>query len=360
VNEEASPSTNRAPSVDGRFLLFADILGTKSLYTAKPPKAELLQRRRNSLGHSVRTAVFPYFNDANRNQFEISIFSDTVLIASVNATALAEAASHLYFTFAQYGLHAESTDQIRLLRGGMSFGQKLVATAITGAKGVSVAEIFDTGLALAYELEGIRKGSRIFISEEVATTLRETGSPYCQTWKSITGIGRPLSPAHEFLWPAIILAESAVAFSAFLSSLFKLWLRLFKTRTIWSVTEYDDTMYQVDETMKVCIRAAAFADRRSVKLVWSTLNEHLPTTDPSLADLDIRFTWGTWFQVMWVMIQLQKRHRGFMSGARLSVLLRKNIEVIVAKDYLGTLGSELLSPDWRPFAAALRELRALD
>lgn len=344
--------------ISGRFLLFADILGTRSLYLAKPPKAELLQRKRNSLGHSVRTAVFPYFANGNRDRFEISIFSDTVLVASCNVSLLAEAASRLYFTFAQYGLHAASTDQVYLLRGGMSFGQRLTAPAISYAPGVSIAEIFDTGLALAYELEGIRKGGRLFLSEEVAAALKEAGSPYCQTWSSITGIGPPLSPAHEFLWPAIILAESEHEFCTFVSELFDLWLRLLKTKADWTIAAYDRAMYQIDETIKVCIRAGALADKHSAKMVWITLEKYLPSKDASLEFLDIRFTWGTWFQIIWVMIQLQQRYPSLTTRESLSKLIRTNIEVIHKRGYIGTFRAELLSVDWRPFRVALEELSA--
>lgn len=354
------PQVRRPLQSDTRYLLFADILGTRSLYLAKPPKSELIQRKRNSLGHSVRTAVFPYFDQNNRDAFAISIFSDTVLIVSNNVARLSEAAARLFFTFAQYGLHARSTDELYLLRGGLSYGERLVASTISTTKHVSIAEIFDTGLALAYELEGIRKGSRLFVSKEVAGALQQLSPNYCQIWTSVTGIGPPASPAHEFLWPAVILAESPQCFANFLADLIELWHRLFKTRANWTVPAYDIALYQVDETIKVCIRSAVFAERNAAESVWTTITRFLPTSEPALADLDIRFTWGTWFQIMWVMIRLQHKYHGLMSRKELSAVLRENIAIIARKDYIGTFRSELLSADWRAFGEALKDLGAFD
>src|ERR1700721_1269109 len=119
-------STNQGTSTGHRYLLFADILGTKSLYLANPPNKELIQRKRNSLGHAIRIAIYPYFSGNNGDGFEISLFSDTELVASRNIKSLADSAANLYYTFAHYGLQANTLDALYLLRGGLSHGERSI------------------------------------------------------------------------------------------------------------------------------------------------------------------------------------------------------------------------------------------
>jgi len=57
-----------------RYLLFADILGTRALYKVRD--SDLLEKKRTALGHSLRTAVYPHFDSANSNRIR-SISSAT-------------------------------------------------------------------------------------------------------------------------------------------------------------------------------------------------------------------------------------------------------------------------------------------
>lgn len=342
-----------------RYLLFADILGTDALYTSKPrPKSELIEQKRTSLGHAVRTAVFPYFDSQFHARIHISVFSDTVLVASENLQVLLSSASRLFHVFSCRSFSAKLDDELCLLRGGIAYGQVLTSRSITSEKNVDVAQIFDTSLSLAYRLEGIRKGSRIFLCHKTFQAAKRRSDVPCHKWQAITGIGPPVSPAFEYLWPTALF-QARGEFTAYLLKLSELWYRLFTARRSWAVPDYDRSLYQLDETMKVCIRSTAYTPRRCLRDIWSCLLALLPTQNRKLAMLDIRFTWGTWFQVLWMLILLQHKYPSLASTKTLRQLLRRNILVIDKHQYMPTFLGELRNPDYQWFRLKLNELEVI-
>jgi hypothetical protein len=170
-----------------RYLLFADILGTQALYRSR--QSDLIERKRTVLGHAVRTSVFPHFSHHPAPNLHISVFSDTVLVASEELDTLLVAAAALFYQFSLDTFFARSIDEMFLLRGGISYGEVLESESLGSSPNVDIAQIFDTSLSFVYQLEGVRKGSRIFLSHETYDAALNIPATFCQNWHAITGIG---------------------------------------------------------------------------------------------------------------------------------------------------------------------------
>ena len=336
-----------------RYLLFADILGTRELYSSHE-KAELIEFKRSALGHAVRTAVFPYFDAKYKADIQINIFSDTVLVGCDNVLVLMRAAAHLFHIFSKYSFSADCVDRLYLLRGGISYGKVLSSNSIVTAKNVVVADIFDTSLELSYRLEGLRKGSRIFLcSRTYRTAARYPGLRFMK-WKAITGIGAPIAPAFEYLWPATLF-KTDLDFETSLLNLFRLWRRLFSEKPAWSIQEYDRTLYQLDETIKLFIRSAVHVPVKHLRKILDLLVSFLPSGDKSLAEFDIKYIWGIWFQVLRTILSLQKTHSRQVPGKETKQLVAVNLRFIDDLGYMATLLHELENPDYEPFKISLSE-----
>jgi hypothetical protein len=339
-----------------RYLLFADILGTRGLYKAR--NSLLLEKRRTSLGHALRTAVYPYIDNANVNRMRINLFSDTALVASPNLGVLMEAAAKLFYVFSLRTSQATIPDEFFLLRGGIAYGEVLTSHSLASGNHVDVADIFDTSLAMAFELETLRKGSRIFLCEDTHAEATKTMINCCHKWHSVTGIGSPVSPAFEFLWPTALF-EPEGRFGEYFDMLCTVWYRLFTAKKDWEIPEYDTALYQLDETIKLCIRSAARAPRRQARATWDRLVSYLPTERRELAALDVRFTWGTWFQILWALLLLKEQHPFLPTQASLRDLIGRNLRIVADLDYIATFQHELENRDYAWFRKKTRGIKTV-
>lgn len=337
-----------------RYLLFADILGTRELYSSHG-KAELIEFKRSALGHAVRTAVFPYFDPKYKADIQINVFSDTVLVGCNSVRVLMRAAAHLFHIFSKYSFSAQSVNGLYLLRGGISYGQVLSSNAIITAKNVVVADIFDTSLELSYRLEGLRKGSRVFLCNKTYKAASRYPELPCMKWKAITGIGAPIAPAFEYLWPATLFG-SGQDFGNSLLHLFQLWRRLFTQRSTWSIQEYDRALYQLDETIKLFIRSAVHAPEKHLRQILDLLMSFMPSADKSLAALDIKYIWGIWFQVLRTMLVLKQMHFRQMPKKEITRFVTVNLKLIDDLGYMTTFIHELENPDYEAFKINLSEM----
>jgi hypothetical protein len=198
----------------------------------------------------------------------------------------------MFYVFSMRTSEALTTNDLYLLRGGIAHGEALISRSLSSGNHVDVAEIFDTSLALAFELETLRKGSRIFLCADTYGEAISASAGFCHRWEAVTGIGSPVSPAFEFYWPTMLF-ETEGRFREYFDMLCAVWYRLFTDhKTTWEVPEYDSALYQLDETIKVCIRSAAFAPPAQAQAIWDMLVGYLPTERPELALLDARFTWA--------------------------------------------------------------------
>jgi hypothetical protein len=338
------------------YLLFADVLGTGALYKAN--KSDLLERRKTALGHCIRTAVYPFFDPASGCKIRINQFSDTALVVSTSIRALMEATAQLFYVFSLRTRDATAIDELFLLRGGIARGEILTSSSLSSGEHVEVAQIFDTSLSLAHELQGIRRGSRVFLGPETYDMAIADSIHVCHKWQAIPGIGPPVSPAFEFLWP-VRLFEPTERFGKYLEMLCSVWYRLFTTQAEWKIPEYDSTLYHLDETIKLCIRSAAFAPRGQARQTWDRLITYLPTENPALSSLDIRFTWGTWFQILWTLLLLKQQFTFLPSKASLRDLIGRNMRLAEARGKMATILTELENPDYSWFREQLVDLKLL-
>jgi hypothetical protein len=339
-----------------RYLLFADILGTEALYRSK--QNDLIERKRTVLGHAVRTAIFPYFGAQSRSNLHINVFSDTVLVASDELAVLLASAAALFYQFSLDTFFATNIDELFLFRGGISYGEVLESESLGSSPHVDVAQIFDTSLSFAYQLERVRKGSRIFLSEETYATALHIPEVFCQKWQAITGIGAPTSPAFEYLWPTTLFSNRKI-FGNYLSSLFNTWYLLFTSKQSWEVRAYDQSLYQLDETIKLCIRSAVHCPRDAVEMIWGSMLKLLPSHNTQLTSLDVRFTWGTWFQVLWALLLLDDIHKHPALAESLKHLIVENLRIMRDLKYMPTFLSELNNPDYCWFRERLITLDVL-
>jgi hypothetical protein len=138
------------------------------------------------------------------------------------------------------------------------------------------------------------------------------------------------------------------------------WFRLFTDHPkTWEIAEYDSALYQLDETIKLCIRSAAFAPPEQAQAVWDQIVSYLPTERPELATLDARFTWGTWFQIRWTLLLMQAKHSFLPDITVLGDLIARNLRVVEDVQHMGTFRQELVNPDYAWLRGKLVELKLL-
>jgi hypothetical protein len=340
---------------NSRYLLFADILGTGQLYSSRPPKSDLIEFKRSALGHAVRTAASRYFNKAFHADIQINVFSDTVLIACDNVSVLMQTAASLFHIFCRYSLPARSIDELYLLRGGIAHGEILSSNSITTSKNVVVADIFDTSLGLSYSLQDLRKGSRIFLCDKTYREAVRRSSGICVRWEAITGIGAPIAPAFEFLWTTALL-KNGLEFRKLLQNIFSLWLDLFNSRQSWPIKEYDASLYQLDETLKLLIRSAVYSPDQDIRAVLHVLSALLPSENGALAKVDTKYIWGIWFQVLRAILALQETHSLIIAKNKIINLAKANLKIIDGLNYTPTFAHELENPDYTSFKNRLLAL----
>ena len=338
-----------------RYLLFADILGTGQLYSSRPPKSDLIEFKRSALGHAVRTAASRFFNKTFHADIQINVFSDTVLIACDNLSVLMQTAASLFHIFYRYSLPARSIDELYLLRGGIAHGEILSSNSITTSKNVVVADIFDTSLDLSYRLQDLRRGSRIFLCDKTYRDAVRRSSSICVRWEAITGIGAPISPAFEFLWTTALL-KNGLEFRRLLQDIFALWLNLFNSKPSWPIKDYDASLYQLDETLKLLIRSAVYSPDRDIPAVMQVLSALLPSENRALAKVDTKYIWGIWFQLLRAILALQEAHGVIIAKNKVANLARANLKIIDSLSYAPTFAHELENPDYASFKDRLLEL----
>jgi len=263
----------------------------------------------------------------------------------------------MFYVFSLRTSEATTPNELCLLRGGIAYGEVLTSRSLSSSNHVDVAEIFDTSLALAFDLETLRKGSRIFLCEDTYAEATRTSIGCCHKWKAVTGIGSPLSPAFEFYWPTALFQPEG-QFREYFDMLCTVWYRLFTAhKSTWEVPEYDSSLYQLDETIKLCIRSAAFAPREQARGIWDLLLAHLPTERSELTSLDFRFTWGTWFQILWVLLVMSEKYSFLPTAAPLRDLIDGNLRIIEGLNYIATFRHELENPDYSWFRGKLAMLK---
>ena len=325
-----------------RFLAFVDYLGTRDLYRDPRENAGRIEDRRYELEHGVQIRLQRLLAE---QKIELGVFSDTVLIAGRDIQdVLVGAASLLDFVFRK-NLQRSDPGDFRLLRGGVAKGVELRSSYLRPSRSVSIIPFFDGSLAFAYETEGLRRGSRVFLSDELRASDLGDLSRFLFAWEHMPGFGRPAGRVEELLWPALISRDQPRELLDMLAQSMTLW-RSFVTTLQPQPDTYRETLYHFDETLKCMIRSCvAFREPGQVKDAAEALSDLLPSDSDSMDDCNIRYVWGIWFQVILVICRLgmDQEYAGPISST---------LDVLRERKYLDKFIAETDYPDY----AAMRHL----
>jgi len=331
-----------------RFLAFVDYLGTRALYRDAVKNAGILEDRRYELEHAIQIQLQPYLAD---RQLEVGVFSDTVLIAGTDLeTVLAASAALLNFVYRK-DLYRSDVDDLRLLRGGVSHGIELRSSYLKSSPAVSVIPFYDGSLAFAFELEGVRRGSRLFLSAQCPAAATNPLRRFLFTWEHMSGFGQPTSQVLEFLWPAYVYRSAPDEMAALLQESMTLWRRAVAERNP-EPHIYRETLYHFDETIKCFIRSMlCFSDQKdSHHSLAAQLAGLLPTAADRMEDCNIRFVWGIWFQLIFVLcaLRLDDVHWDRIEGG---------LDIIRERGYLDKFAAEAGYPEYAIIQRALSRYR---
>jgi hypothetical protein len=195
-------------------------------------------------------------------------------------------------------LEASSPQDAFLLRGAIAKGWAYESLTFSNSDRVQIIPFIGASLPIAYELEGIRKGSRLYIHEKISPAEEaERDQMYILDWKAIPGEGRPAIRASEYLWPSAYFSESPQDLASFLKDTVALWRRFLQQQQ-WNLDEYKAKLLPFDETVKLCVRSCR--EHRDSPVVQEQLLGLLPQRGEDLHFEE--YEWGLWFLIIEVLI----------------------------------------------------------
>jgi hypothetical protein len=320
-----------------RYLVYADLLGTKNAYDT--PKDVV--RLRQLLEQTIDAYFVPVLEE---HDICIYVFNDTLIATCPSLEPLLNPTAQLFNHFLNLTLNRENKPiQFMLMRGAISFGEPATSTVLKSTERVTVIPILDESLPKAYKLEGLRKGSRVFIDPELpelksAATL---GNNNIIKWISITGHGQPKRDVGEFLWPLHIPNHNIEKTCTTMFKIRKMWLNLLGTKE-WEIEEYDKSIYHLDETLKLYIRA--LSNIPSTEYIQNALCSLLPNECKDY--IDVKFEWGVWFQAIKGIIESEETHK-----IRYNLLNKIEIikNIMQEDNYWDSFLTELEKPDYLLF-----------
>lgn len=289
------------PDRQERYLAFVDYLGTRALYGDATANADRIEEQRSELEHGVQIRLQQCLAD---KKIEIGVFSDTIIVAGIEPADVFGCAASLLDFVLRKSLIRGDAERLRLLRGGVSRGVALRSSYLRTGGQVHAIPFFDGSLAYAYELEGVRRGSRLFVSAEAAPQTDPELAPHLFRWRNMTGFGRPTGEIWEFLWPGYVCRHDPPALANILRQAFSLWRGSVERRQSPPDT-YRETLYHLDETVKCIARSyLAFKHRPELKAILPDLVSLLPAAADPQDGCPIRYAWGIWFQVLFTICQM--------------------------------------------------------
>lgn len=272
-----------------RFLVYADFLGTTTRYRTP----QLILRGRQLLEQALVQRVVPRLES---HDMHLYVFSDTALIACPKFAPLLEPVASLFASFLELLGNRDDALLSLWLRAGISWGEVIYQDCLHNGSRVRTIPILDTSLPKAYSLEGLRKGSRIFIDPAISpATFSGYGEMFVK-WQQITGHGKHVENVGEFLWPAMIYRDGS-KLTEVTKTLHRWWSEALRTSS-WERKDYHERMLQLDETVKLFVRAVSksLADNKKEFLL-----SLLPTCGWDLRN--VNYEWGVWFQAMKGLIE---------------------------------------------------------
>lgn len=321
-----------------RFVIFADFLGTKKRYE----KPELVVRGRELLEQALDLYVVPRLHHDNMHLY---VFSDTAILTCPRLKPLLEPTSRLFSRFLERQEYGRDASLLLWLRAGLSYGKVLYVDELQNTKRIRTIPFLDTSLPKAYDLQSLRKGSRIFVDPVIQDDKFRSHKNSFFRWKRITGKGDEVPNVSECLWPAIVYGDGN-RLAQITRKLHGWWSRELGSRG-WSPDEYHEGMIHLDETVKLFIRTVSKCcpDDSKRKLLLSIL----PKT--KARHRNIHFEWGMWFQALKGLVEnSESTSREVMRAfGPLRDVLRKN-------GYFDRFIEELEYPDYARFRSALCRL----
>jgi hypothetical protein len=316
-----------------RFLFYADFLGTTESYS----DIQRIRIQRGDLERAVQAMVLP---NLERHDLHVYIVSDSLFVCCPRLEHLLPTAAKLF------AFYVSMTPGQPRLRGAISYGEEAGSSIITNTKRVVAIPLLDNSLPRAVKLEKIRKGSRIFIDDNIPEASFARHEAYLLKWKHITGRGESENNVTEFLWPRLAYDQSQELLGS-AQRIATEWLRRLR-ETDWSVDEYEHgLMIQLDETLKLFIRSlASFYSEREVR---SYLFSLLPQTDDH--EGPVVFEWGVWFQALKALCQPKKA-----LSSQLKNHIRVVKEVLARGKHLETFLTELEEMDYADFKECVSPL----
>ena len=325
-----------------RFVVYADFLGTKKGYST--PK--LVIRGRELLEQALVQCVVPKLSADDMNLY---VFSDTAIVTCPRLSPLLNPLSNLFTHFIE--LLGDSSDaSLRLwLRAAISYGKVMQVDHLQNSDRIRTIPFLDRSLPQAYDLESIRKGSRIFVDPAIRDDeFREHKNVFFR-WREITGHGSYAANVTECLWPAIAYANSGNRLAEMTLKLHGWWSGALSKKE-WSRDEYYESLIHLDETVKLFIRtSSAFcSDDCKRNLLLSLLPK------AKARHKNIRYEWGMWFQVVKGLVESCEAD---LSNTHEVVMALENIKEILSKGvYLQHFMEELKFPDYTGFRSTLGRL----
>jgi hypothetical protein len=324
-----------------RFVVYLDFLGTKGRY-ATP---ELVVRGRELLEQALGRCVLPCLD---ADDMRLYVFSDTAIITAPRLIALLGPLADLCGHFLELGPGSPLHRMNLWVRAAISHGRELNVDWLKNSERVRTIPFLDTSLPIAYGLESLRSGSRVFVDPSIRTEAYGESARWFFRWSQITGIGDRLADVGEFLWPGY-RPEQAARLCKLIARLSGTWSEVLEQKE-WDPEDYKKAVLHIDETIKLLIRAstvcAAPADARP------TMLSLLP--DEAKGCNNLRFRWGMWFQALRCLVeqgQFDDACRNDIESA--FVRLRA---ILQAGDFWEHFTSELKEPDYRPFRDGLAML----
>lgn len=320
---------------NNRYIFYGDYLGTRERYSTKP---ELVVRARELLEQALNHTIVSYLED---NNMYLYVFSDTFIITCPELSLLLKPVSVLFDHFLIY-LNDGRKSNI-WLRGAISYGTILESSLLkdTNHKRLEVISLLDTSLPRAYKYESIRAGSRIFIDPNINGDSFGSSQEYFLKWKKITGHGEEVKNIGEFLWPAIIYNKSQL--SSTTMKLYKRWKTLLKSKD-WNDYDYQKSiMRQLDETVKLLIRASSkFCSEIQKRTLLFSL---LPKSRTNF--INVRYEWGFWFQIVKGVIEDCEMTDSLKQDVKCTFKIVKSI--LDENDFWLHFLGELKHPDYQSF-----------
>jgi hypothetical protein len=324
-----------------RFVVYADFLGTTQRYSA--PK--LIVRGRELLEQALVQCVVPELNTHDMNLY---VFSDTAILTCPRLDPLLMPISRLFAHFIELSDDTRDTSLTLWLRAAISSGKVLQVDHLENSNRIRTIPFLDTSLPTAYNLESIRKGSRIFIDASIRDDQFREHRALILRWQQITGRGEYAANVGECLWPALIYRDNNRLVQMTLK--FHRWWSQALDQKQWSRDEYHDHLIHLDETVKLFIRASATVCPDDVKR--KLMCQLLPKT--SAQHKNTRYKWGIWFQAFKTLVEICEDS---VSHSQHAIKTFGTLQDILSKGgFLDHFMQELRFPDYARFRRALSRL----